>query len=90
MAVPLSTRRLLTTPELAAALRVSRRSITRWVDDGTLPAIRVGGVLRFDEEAIAHLIDPHNANEPDAASAEPVLKGDSSARHAPDLDRTAA
>jgi putative molybdopterin biosynthesis protein len=50
--VPLTTpetNRLLTIPETAEALRVSRVTVYRLVKDGSLPAHRVGQQLRVDE-----------------------------------------
>ena len=40
----MSTERLMTTTEVAAALRVSRQTVTRWIRDGHIHAvtIRVG------------------------------------------------
>jgi excisionase family DNA binding protein len=36
---------------MADRYQVSPRTITNWVRDGILPAIKIGGVLRFDQEA---------------------------------------
>lgn len=37
----------MTAQEVAALLRVSSASVYRWAEDGTLDAIRIGGVVRF-------------------------------------------
>jgi excisionase family DNA binding protein len=39
---------LLTVPEAAAILRVSRATVYRLANDGELPAHRVGAGIRFD------------------------------------------
>ena len=39
---------LLTTAEAATVLRCSRGTIYRLIDEGKLPALRVGGRLRID------------------------------------------
>jgi excisionase family DNA binding protein len=39
---------LIDRDQLAAAIRVSRRTIDQWRADGILPYIKVGAVVRFD------------------------------------------
>lgn len=41
------TTRLMTVNELADVLRIHHVSVRRFVADGTLPAIRIGGAIRF-------------------------------------------
>lgn len=41
----------LTTAEMAEKLRISIRTLMRHVSHG-LPALRIGGFLRFDEEEV--------------------------------------
>lgn len=49
--------RLLTAAEVADLLRVSRATVYRWVDDGRLPAIQLGGrTIRFNPRAIDHFL----------------------------------
>lgn len=48
----------VSTAQAAAALNVSRRTITRWIADGTLPATRIGG--RF-AVALDDLTAPYGA-----------------------------
>ena len=36
---------------MAVRYRVSARTITSWVRDGILPAIKIGNVLRFDPDS---------------------------------------
>ena len=45
----------LTVEEAAQLLRVSRRTIQRWVRDGLLPATSVGRVRRVRRADLAHL-----------------------------------
>ncbi|HEU5300385.1 MAG TPA: helix-turn-helix domain-containing protein [bacterium] len=56
MAKQAGTFRLMTADEVAEILRVSRQSIYRWADNGTLPCIKVGRAVRFDPEAIRLLV----------------------------------
>jgi len=37
---------MLTVPEVAEKLRVNPQTAYRWVREGTLPAVRVGGTVR--------------------------------------------
>jgi len=48
--------RLLTVPEAAELLQLSIRQIRRLIDDGRLPAIRLGRAVRLRPEALAALI----------------------------------
>ena len=47
---------LLTVPEIAAILRVSCRTVWRMVDDGRLPAVRIGRSVRVHPDAVAALM----------------------------------
>jgi len=38
---------LMTTDEVAKALRISKQSLSKMAQDGRLPSIRVGKLLRF-------------------------------------------
>jgi excisionase family DNA binding protein len=49
-------RRKLTVSELAAEYGVSRDTIYRLVQSGSLPVIRIGYSLRFDSEAVEHAL----------------------------------
>jgi excisionase family DNA binding protein len=64
----MSAQALLTTPEVAELLRVSRRSIFRWAQDGTLRPIRVGRTLRFAAGDINALIGRANDERPTSGS----------------------
>ena len=47
---------LLTAPEAAGLLNISVRHVTNLVADGTLPAVRLGRVLRFEEADLRAVI----------------------------------
>lgn len=50
----------MTAVEVARVLRCSRHTVYRRVDDGTLPALRVGdgGPLRFEARDVYRLLRP--------------------------------
>ena len=40
---------LLTVPEVAALMRVTRRAVDKWIKDGRVPALKIAGTRGFDE-----------------------------------------
>lgn len=50
---------LLTVPELATLLRVSKTSVYRLVEGRRLPFYRFGGALRFERGAVASFLSRH-------------------------------
>jgi excisionase family DNA binding protein len=48
---------LLTVPQVAEILGVTRATIYVYVENGTLRAVRIGGVLRFRPDDVQALID---------------------------------
>jgi len=56
---------LLTATEVADRLRVSRSTISRWLRDGVLVGVKIGGVLRFPSDEVDQLL----AHEPEEQSA---------------------
>jgi excisionase family DNA binding protein len=56
MAAPVALRPLWTVDDLARYLRVSKRTITRRVADGSLPAVRTGRLVRFDPERVVEAL----------------------------------
>lgn len=48
---------LLTTEEVADLLRVSRQTLWRWRKDGTLPARKVGALVRYRRSDVDALLD---------------------------------
>jgi excisionase family DNA binding protein len=52
---------LLTAAEVAAALRVTPKTVSKWARDGEVAAIRLpGGTLRIPETELQRLIDGGN------------------------------
>lgn len=49
--------KLLTAEEVAQLLRVNRSSIYRWVEQGQLPAIKVGRIVRFNPETVKAVLE---------------------------------
>lgn len=55
---------LMTADEVAAALRISRRSVDLWSQDGRLPApIRVQGRPRWDAAVITEWLNAQGAGK---------------------------
>ena len=50
--------RLLTPMEVAAVLRVSHRTVVRWLQQGRLRGIRVGRQWRIPEEELQAILAP--------------------------------
>ncbi len=55
---------LITTRQLMDLLRVDRTTIYRMLNDGRLPAVRVGGQWRFSRQAIDAWLAEQNGGEP--------------------------
>jgi excisionase family DNA binding protein len=56
---------LLTTDEVAAILKVNRRTVVRWTADGRLHRVELGArTVRYRAEDVAALIDPTNSDAP--------------------------
>lgn len=49
---------VLTATEVAARLRVSRATVYRWADDGTLRCVRIGDTVRFRADDVDALLAP--------------------------------
>lgn len=47
---------LMTVPEVAGLLRVSRMTVYRQIHDGTLPAVRMGRTLRVPRQAVKKIL----------------------------------
>ena len=52
-------KKLLTVEEIAKELRVSKRTVVRWVQQGVLSAYRIGTVIRVPEEALQRMLQQH-------------------------------
>ena len=55
---------LLTEAEVAAALRVTDRTVRSWDAKGIVHAIRIGGVKRYRASDIASLMEPTTSEAP--------------------------
>ena len=47
---------LLTVPELATVLRIGRNTAYRLIDDGTIPAIKIGRQIRVYREDVIRYV----------------------------------
>ena len=48
---------MLTIEDIATRLRVTDRTVRRWIDDGKLKALKIGGVVRITEESYSEFIN---------------------------------
>jgi excisionase family DNA binding protein len=53
--------RYLTLPEVAERLKVSRRTIYRWIKNGDLDAYQFGREYRITESALKDFLEAHRA-----------------------------
>lgn len=64
-----TTRAVITVTETAALLEVDERTVHRGIDDGGIPAVRVGRrVLIPVQRLLPLLIDPQTDSEPEAST----------------------
>jgi excisionase family DNA binding protein len=56
-------KKLLTLEEIAKELRVSKRTVVRWVQQGILSAYRIGTVIRVPEDAFEKMLKQHWTEE---------------------------
>jgi excisionase family DNA binding protein len=47
----------MTAEEVAQLLRVDRSSVYRWVEQGLLPAIKIGRIVRFNPDAVKAVLE---------------------------------
>jgi excisionase family DNA binding protein len=50
---------LLTVKELASLLRVSSQTLYKMLEQGEIPAVKIGAQWRFDQEKIRSWIESH-------------------------------
>jgi excisionase family DNA binding protein len=55
--------------QLAAALGVSRRTLTTWNQRRIIPSVRVGRVRRYELEQVRHALRSHGQAEAGASSS---------------------
>lgn len=51
--------RLLTTKEVAEFLNVQERTVTRYIRNGEIASIKIGGQHRISKQAVEDFIDRH-------------------------------
>ena len=51
-----TTSALMDVREVASLLRVSTKTVRRWIDNGEVPSIRVGGTIRIDPADLEHVM----------------------------------
>jgi len=49
----------MTRKEVAGLMRVTERTVTRWIALGRLRVVRIGGTLRFDRRSVIRSIERH-------------------------------
>ncbi len=54
----------MTVAEVARVCGVTERTVRRWLREGRLPALRVGGRVRIPEHAVRELAAPYGAVDP--------------------------
>lgn len=69
---------MLTTEQVAARLKVDEETVRRMARRGDLPAIRIGGRLRFDPDELAAALERNRV-----APAQPRARASRSPRVAP-------
>lgn len=55
--------RFLTLPELADQLKVSRRTVRRWIKDGDLVAIKLANEYRIAESALKEFLERRSTDK---------------------------
>lgn len=69
---------LLTVKEVATYLRVSRVTVWRWCQQGTLPASRLGHNWRIRREDLLRLLENSKCPDSDTIDSTPPLEADGS------------
>lgn len=54
----------ITRKEVAGLMRVTERTVTRWIATGRIRVVRIGGTLRFDRRAVIHSMERHEHGDP--------------------------
>jgi excisionase family DNA binding protein len=55
-----------TLPEVAEKLKVSRRTVYRWVRARELPAYKLGGEFRITQRDLEHFLEARRTLKPDS------------------------
>lgn len=75
MSAPTEEWQLWTWREVTRALKVSRAWVYAKAQCGTLPSLRVGGLLRFDPEAVRRYATADDRHGTITTSPSPPIKG---------------
>lgn len=54
----------VTANEACAYFSISRPTLKRWTDKGKIPVLRVGGVIRYDLDAVSDALGTHKKYKP--------------------------
>ncbi|WP_127480587.1 helix-turn-helix domain-containing protein [Nocardioides pantholopis] len=54
----------LTVPEVAQRLRVNPATVRRWIEAGTIPAVKIGRSYRVELAQVQAVIDGHRTTTP--------------------------
>ena len=65
-------RQLLTVPQVAEEFRVTAQTIRNWIDQGVLPAVRVGRAFRVRREDVDALLERAGAESGSLATVRDV------------------
>ena len=70
----------LTPAEVGELLKVSPKTVSRWaLEDPTMPATRIGRVVRFESQALDRWLRAHGRRRPGADAAQvAVITGEGS------------
>ena len=64
----MTTRQLLTVPQVAEQFQVTAQTIRNWIDGGVLPAVRVGRAFRVRSEDVDALLERADAESSSLAT----------------------
>jgi excisionase family DNA binding protein len=65
-------RQLLTVPQVAEEFQVTAQTIRNWIDQGILPAVRVGRAFRVRSEDVDELVERASAESSSLATRRDV------------------
>ena len=68
----MTTRQLLTVPQVAEQFQVTAQTIRNWVEGGALPAVRVGRAFRLRREDVDALLERADAESSSLATRRDV------------------
>ena len=68
----MTTRQLLTVPQVAEQFQVTAQTIRNWIDGGALPAVRVGRAFRVRSEDVDALLERADAENSSLATRRDV------------------